>query len=209
VLGAWGLLIALALPGLTLGGWWWVPAVVWIPIALWVPWFFRDPERSGPRGEDLVIAPADGRVVSVAEIDEPTVVGGPAVRISVFMNVFDVHVNRYPVSGTVVMRDYRPGRFVNATLDKASELNEHMSLGVRHGNRGVLVRQIAGLVARRIVTDAEIDERVRQGERLGLIRFGSRVDTFLPRAVSVLVREGERSVAGVTVIAKWQHEPHS
>ncbi len=209
MLGASGLLLAWLLIGVTFGRWWWLGAALWTPIALWVPWFFRDPVRLGPRGDDLVIAPADGKVVSIAETDERTVVGGPAIRISVFMSVFDVHVNRHPVSGKVVLRDYRPGRFVNATLDKASEFNECMSLGVHHRKGGVLVRQIAGLVARRIVTDPQLDDHVRQGDRLGIIRFGSRVDTFLPRGVRVMVQEGDRAVAGVTLMAEWLHEPRS
>jgi phosphatidylserine decarboxylase len=189
--------------GTTLGGWWWLPVCLWTPVAVWIPWFFRNPLREGPRGDHLVIAPADGKVVSVVEVDEPHVIGGTAVRISVFMNVFDVHVNRHPVSGTVVLRDYEPGRFFNATLDKASALNERASLGVRSPRGAVLVRQIAGLVARRIVTDPAVGAAVVQGERLGMIRFGSRVDTFLPPGVRVLVRHGERTRAGVTPIAEW------
>jgi phosphatidylserine decarboxylase len=129
--------------------------------------------------------------------------GGPALRISVFMNVFNVHVNRHPVDGTVALRGYRPGRFLNASLDKASADNEQMSLGVRGVRGPVLVRQIAGLIARRIVTDPAVGEPVRQGERLGLIRFGSRVDTFLPPGVTPRVAVGDRTRAGVTVIAEW------
>lgn len=185
------------------GGWWWAGVGVWVPITLWVPWFFRDPARTGPRGAHLVIAPADGKVVSVVEVDEPTVVGGRALRISVFMNVFNVHVNRYPVDGQLTHREYHPGRFLNATLDKASEHNERMSLGVRTAHGTVLVRQIAGLVARRIVTDHEVGAPVRQGDRLGIIRFGSRVDTFLPITVTPRIAVGDRTVCGVTVIAEW------
>jgi phosphatidylserine decarboxylase len=195
--------VASVIAGAALGGWWWLPAGLWTPIAVWIPWFFRNPTRHGPRGDQLVIAPADGRVVSVAEVDEPSLIGGGAVRISVFMNVFDVHVNRCPVSGTVVLRDYEPGRFFNATLDKASAFNERASLGIRTPRGTVLVRQIAGLVARRIVTDPVVGAAVEQGERLGIIRFGSRVDTFLPPGVRVLVRNGDRTRAGVTPIAEW------
>lgn len=191
VLGAW------------LEGWWLVPAAAWLPIALWIPWFFRDPVRAGPRGEELILAPADGKVISVVPVAEREFVGGEATRVSVFMSVFNVHVNRHPVDGTVDHRAYRPGRFVNATLDKASEHNEQMSLGIRTSRGPVLVRQIAGLVARRIVTDPHVGDAVRQGERLGLIRFGSRVDTFVPPGASVRVREGDRTTAGVTVIAEW------
>jgi phosphatidylserine decarboxylase len=185
------------------GGGWWAMPLGWLPVALWIPAFFRDPLRPGPRGDRLVIAPADGRVVGVTEVDEPDFVGGRALRISVFMNVFDVHVNRHPVSGTVALRRYRPGKFVHAARDKSSMDNEQMSLGVRAACGPVLVRQIAGLVARRIVTDPREGEAVRQGERLGLIRFGSRVDTYLPAGSASRVRVGDRTRAGVTVIGEW------
>jgi phosphatidylserine decarboxylase len=195
-----GLVAAARLAG---GGAWWALPLAWLPVALWVPAFFRDPARPGPRGEGLVIAPADGRVVSVVEVDEPAYVGGRALRVSVFMNVFDVHVNRHPVDGTVQLRRYHPGKFLNASLDKSSLDNEQMSLGVRSVRGPVLVRQIAGLIARRIVTDPQVGDPVRQGERLGLIRFGSRVDTFLPAGARARVRVGDRTRAGVTVIGEW------
>lgn len=185
------------------GGVWWIPVVVWAPVAVWVPLFFRNPERSGPRDAHLVIAPADGKIVRIEEVDEPEYLQGRAVQISVFMNVFNVHVNRYPATGTVEYRDYRPGKFFNATLDKASTDNERMSLGIRTARGALLVRQIAGLVARRIVTDHVSGDEVQQGQRLGLIRFGSRVDTFLPPGVRVRVKLGDRSVAGTTVLAEW------
>ncbi|MGD8727265.1 MAG: phosphatidylserine decarboxylase, partial [Gemmatimonadales bacterium] len=118
-------ILAVLVAGATaLGGAWWVAPGVWLPITLWVPWFFRNPERPGPRSDRIVISPADGKVVSVADVHEPTFIDGPARRISVFMNVFDVHVNRYPSSGTVAFRHYAPGSFVSATLDKASDKNE-------------------------------------------------------------------------------------
>jgi phosphatidylserine decarboxylase len=140
--------------------------------------------------------------VSVTELTEPDVLGGPGLRISIFMNVFDVHVNLHPVSGEVIYRQYRPGKFINATRDKASEDNERMSIGIRSPHGRVLVRQIAGLVARRIRTDCAEGDRVRQGERLGIIRFGSRVDTFLSGA-RARVAAGDRTRAGQTVIAEW------
>jgi len=202
IAGAVVLLALLAVPARWGAGWLALPAL-WLPIAVWIPAFFRDPAREGPRGEHLVIAPADGRVVSVAEVDEPDVIGGRALRIAVFMNVFNVHVNRHPVDGTVIRRDYRAGRFVNASFDKASLDNERMSLGVRSPRGPVLIRQIAGLIARRIVTDPPEGARVRQGTRLGLIRFGSRVDTYLPAAARPRVAVGDRTRAGLTVIAEW------
>lgn len=197
------ILLALTTVALQWGGLWAIPAFVWAPVALWVPWFFRDPARDGPRGDHLVLAPADGRVVSIAETDEPDFVAGPAKRISVFMSVFDVHVNRYPVSGAIRYRDYRPGTFVNATLDKASAANERMSLGLETPRGRLLVRQIAGLIARRIVTEGTVGAEIRQGDRMGIIRFGSRVDTFLPTQAIITVRVGERTRAGVTVVAEW------
>jgi len=180
-----------------------VAAIGWLPIAVWVVAFFRDPVREGPRGEGLVIAPADGKVVSVRLIDEPSFHGGEVRRVSIFMNVFSVHVNRYPVDGTITWRHYAPGAFVNAAAEKASLENEQSSVGITTPRGKVLVRQIAGLVARRIITDHAEGAVVRQGERMGLIRFGSRVDLFLPFTARVRVREGEHTVAGVTVIAEW------
>jgi phosphatidylserine decarboxylase len=186
-----------------LGGWWWLPVAVWTPVALWVACFFRNPRRDGPRGSELVIAPADGKVVGVAEVDEPDFPGGRSLRVAIFMNVFSVHVNRHPADGVVRRRDYRPGRFLNASLDKASAHNERMSLLVETARGPLLVRQIAGLVARRIVTDPHEGQTVRQGERLGLIRFGSRVDTFLTPGAKPLVSVGDRTRAGITPIAEW------
>jgi len=181
---------------------WWF-GLLWLPIAIWVVAFFRDPARPGDRGENLVIAPADGKVVSVLKVDEPAFHQSEAMRISIFMNVFDCHVNRYPSSGTVAFRQYNPGKFINAAAEKASVENEQSSIGLITGHGKVLVRQIAGLIARRIVTDHHEGKEVAQGDRLGMIRFGSRVDVFLPLNAEILVREGERTVAGVTVIAKW------
>ncbi len=188
------------------GNWFWAPLVLWLPIAAWLPWFFRNPEPHGPRGPNLVTAPANGRVVSVIEIDEPQFLRTRARRISIFMNVFDVHVNRHPVSGHVAHRQYRPGRFVNATLDKASSDNEQMELGIQSPRGPVLVKQIAGLIARRIVCDPDVGDAVTQGTRLGLIRFGSRVDIFLPMQTVPVIRLGDRTVAGETVVAEWPEE---
>ena len=197
ILAAWAVLGGLLLLRL------WAPALAWLPVAVWVVAFFRDPARPGPRGEQLVIAPADGLVVSLREIHEPDYLGGTARRISIFMNVFDVHVNRYPADGAVAYRQYRPGRFVNAAGEKASLENEQCSVGLETPRGRMLVRQIAGLVARRIVTDHQPGAAARQGERMGLIRFGSRVDVFLPLAAVPAVREGQRTRAGQTVIAEW------
>jgi phosphatidylserine decarboxylase len=181
----------------------WGFGLLWLPIAIWVVAFFRDPARPGERGEKLVIAPADGKVVSVLKVDEPAFHQAEAMRVSIFMNVFDCHVNRYPSSGTVAFRQYNPGRFINAAAEKASLENEQSSIGLLTAHGKILVRQIAGLIARRIVTDHHEGKEVAQGDRLGMIRFGSRVDVFLPLNAEILVREGDRTVAGVTVIARW------
>jgi phosphatidylserine decarboxylase len=193
------LVIALALAGFRL----WLPFGAWMLITIWVIAFFRDPLRPGPRGDKLVIAPADGKVISIVPMAESTYVGGQATRISIFMNVFDVHVNRYPTDGIVEHRDYKAGAFFNAAVEKASAENEQASVGLRTDHGRVLVRQIAGLVARRIVTDAEPGDSVRQGERMGLIRFGSRVDVFVPEGVQVRSKIGDVTRAGQTIIAEW------
>ncbi len=180
----------------------WLLAFVLTLLVLWVAYFFRDPERTGPRGEQLVISPADGRVIDIREVDEPTFLHGRAIKISVFMNVFNVHVNRYPVSGRVEYVHYSPGKFLNAAVDKASLENEQMSVGVQGTRHKVLFRQIAGLVARRIVTYSRVGDDADQGERMGLIRFGSRVDVFVPVGSTVKVQLGEKPVAGTTVLAE-------
>lgn len=201
--GRWFILIAWLVEAVLLVAGLWIWALLWLPFAVWVVVFFRDPIRLGQRGEPYVIAPADGKVVSVLEVDEPDLFHGKALRISIFMNVFDCHVNRYPVSGRVVWRRYNAGRFFNAAAEKASLENEQSSVGLETSHGPVLIRQIAGLVARRIVTDHAEGTEVRQGERLGMIRFGSRVDLFLPRESRVLVQVGYRTRAGVTVVAEW------
>ena len=181
---------------------WWA-AAIWGLVCLWVVAFFRDPERSGPRGPQYVIAPADGVVVSVVDVDEPSFLRGRVRRVAIFMNVFNVHVNRYPADGTVAYRHYNPGRFLNAADEKASLENEQSSIGLETPKGRILVRQIAGLIARRIVTDHAAGTPVRQGDRLGLIRFGSRVDLFLPPTARVLVQVGQKTTAGTTVVAEW------
>jgi len=181
----------------------WLPFGAWLVITIWVIAFFRDPVRLGPRGDKLVIAPADGKVISVVPMAESTYVGGQATRISIFMNVFNVHVNRYPTDGIVEHREYSAGKFFNAAAEKASAENEQSSVGIATDYGRVLVRQIAGLVARRIVTDGEKGDRIRQGERMGLIRFGSRVDVFVPAGVQVRAKVGDVTKAGQTIIAEW------
>ncbi|HVH38485.1 MAG TPA: phosphatidylserine decarboxylase family protein [Gemmatimonadaceae bacterium] len=180
----------------------WLLAFVLTVLVLWVAYFFRDPERTGARGDNLVISPADGRVIEIVEVDEPAFIQGRAIRVSVFMNVFNVHVNRYPVSGRVAYVHYNPGKFMNAAAEKASLDNEQMSVGVQGAKHKILFRQIAGLVARRIVTYSRVGDEAEQGERMGIIRFGSRVDVFMPLGTKVLAKIGDRPVAGTTVLAE-------
>ena len=206
-IGAGWTLVALCLwAALRWGGWMsYAPLAATLTIGVWLLVFFRDPRRDGPRGDRLLIAPADGRVVSIVETDEPEYLRTRAMRISVFMNVFDVHVNRYPASGTVEFYRYHPGKFVHAATDKASADNEQASLGMAGPHGALLVRQIAGLIARRIVTDGRPGASAVQGERFGMIRFGSRVDLFVPldRRPAARVVVGDRVRAGRTVLAEY------
>ena len=180
----------------------WLLAVVVTIIALWVAYFFRDPERKGERGTHLVVAPADGRLIMMTEVNEPSFIQGPAIRMSIFMNVFNVHVNRYPVDGVVRYVHYNKGKFFNAATEKSSIENEQMSVGIESGRNRILVRQIAGLIARRIVTYSRVGETVHQGDRMGIIRFGSRVDVFVPPNARIRAKVGDLTTAGVTVVAK-------
>ena len=180
----------------------WLLAFLLTIVALWVAYFFRDPERAGERGERLVISPADGRVMMVTEVDEPSYIGGPAIRVSIFLNIFNVHVNRYPVAGMVERVHYTPGKFLNAMTPQASLENEQMSVGINTGAHRVLVRQIAGLVARRLVTYSQEGQRVEQGERMGLMKFGSRMDVFLPPGSQVNVKVGDNVVGGESLLAE-------
>ncbi len=178
---------------------------LFVVVTLWVAYFFRDPDRVTPLREGLVISPADGRVSSIERVRPPQELGlGEELRtrISVFLNVFDVHINRAPVPGRITRAVYVPGAYLNASLDKASEENERRALVIMM-NSGVeiAVVQIAGLVARRIVTFSEEGDTVGVGQRFGLIRFGSRVDVYLPPDGRALVAVGQRAVAGETVLA--------
>ncbi len=179
----------------------WLAALVLLLLALWVAYFFRDPERTGDRGPSLVVAPADGKLIMITEVDEPSFIKGRAIRLSIFMNVFNVHVNRYPVDGVVKYIHYNKGKFFNAAAEKSSLENEQMSVGLDTGLQRLLVRQIAGLIARRIVTYSKLGETVKQGDRMGIIRFGSRVDIFIPLGSTVRAKLGDVTTAGVTILA--------
>lgn len=183
------------------------PPLGWIAalVTAWVVYFFRDPQRVTPLRPGLVVSAADGKVSSVEKVIPPAELGmgsDERVRISTFLSIFDVHINRAPIAGRIVRSLYIPGAFVNAALDKASEDNERRILVIDTGSDGeVGVVQIAGLVARRIVTFSQMGDMVGAGQRFGLIRFGSRVDVYLPPGKVALVNVGQRAVAGETVLA--------
>ena len=204
--------IALAITAL----FWWVIDWDWLGwlalgLSAWTAAFFRDPVRTTPTGVGLVVAPADGMVTMIATVPPPReLIGGeagltaePRIRVSIFMSVFDVHINRTPIAGTIVKMVYIAGKFLNADLDKASEDNErqHILVEGEDGTR-IAFTQIAGLVARRIVPWVKTGDRVVSGQRVGLIRFGSRVDVYLPVGTSSQVLLGQRTIAGETIVAK-------
>jgi phosphatidylserine decarboxylase len=188
--------------------WIWTP-LGWIGTVLtvWCALFFRDPARVTPVRDGLVVAPADGRVSMITQALPPAELGlgdRPLTRISIFMSVFNCHVNRSPVAGRIERIAYRPGTFINAELDKASEDNERNSLIIATPNGRIGVVQIAGLVARRIVSFVREGQSIGAGERFGLIRFGSRLDVYLPDGTKALVAEGQTAVAGETVLADFR-----
>ena len=191
-----------AVPVLGPGPWTILPGSLLTLLAAFIFYFFRDPEREIPSGDGMVISPGDGKIIDIREVNEPSFVGGMCRRITIFLSVFNVHVQRAPVSGKVAHREYRPGEFAVAWHPKASEKNEQSSLGLNVRGHRVLVRQIAGLIARRIVTYPEQGEHVERGERIGIIRFGSRVDLFIPLDWSLHCAVGDKVAGGSTVLAR-------
>ena len=199
------LFLGAPLLGTSVAGW------AFLPVALWVAAFFRDPERTPPDGAGLLVSPADGRFLPVVHAAPPPELGLGAekrLRLSIFMNVFNVHVNRIPCNGIVTTLAYRPGKFFNASFDKASEDNERMSIRIRAEGLGsaakdVAVVQIAGLVARRIVCNLREGQSICRGDRFGIIRFGSRLDIYLPDGARVLASAGQNVRAGETALADF------
>jgi phosphatidylserine decarboxylase len=184
----------------------WIAAI----LTAWCTYFFRDPPRVTPVREGIVVSPADGRISRVANAVPPVELGlgeMPRPRISVFMSVFDCHVNRSPVAGRVTRIVYRAGKFLNADLDKASDDNERNAFLIEGAGAPIGVVQIAGLIARRIVCFVREGDAVGAGDRLGLIRFGSRVDVYLPPGATALVAEGQIAIAGETMLAELTREP--
>jgi phosphatidylserine decarboxylase len=188
-------------------------AVAFLPLTIWCVAFFRDPDRVTPKGPGLVVSPADGRLLPVVQAVPPAELGlgaEPRTRLSIFMSVFNVHVNRVPADGTISALAYRPGKFFNASFDKASEHNERMAASLtldgptQKTPRELIFVQIAGLVARRIHSELSKGQSVCRGDRFGLIRFGSRLDVYLPDGMRVCVSEGQNVKAGETVLAEYQ-----
>ena len=191
-------------------GWIWAPLFyAFLVLTVWCALFFRDPKRVTPVSNDLVISPADGRISYIGRVTPPVELklgDKPLMRISVFMNVFNCHINRAPVRGKLSRVIYKAGSFLNAELDKASEDNERNSLVIEseHGEVGVV--QIAGLVARRIVCWSQEGEEIASGERFGLIRFGSRLDVYLPEKAQAVVAVGQTAIGGETILARFDEQ---
>ncbi len=180
-------------------------ALAFLAVTAFVLYFFRDPERIVPHGANLLTSPADGKVIDVSKASEPWFNTGEAIRISIFMNVFNCHVNRSPVAGLVRDMKYRPGRFMPADRSRAMAENEAGAMLLRDENgRNITVVQVAGLIARRIVCHAQVGDHLERGQRYGMIRFGSRLDVYLPAGSRVLVSMGESTVAGQTVLAEMK-----
>jgi phosphatidylserine decarboxylase len=175
--------------------------IAFLVLTLFVLFFFRDPERTVPQDAGLVISPADGKVIVIKDIYEPDYLKQDVKQISIFLSVFNVHVNRSPIEGTVELVKYNPGKFHVASVDKASLDNEQTAMLITNGKQKVLVKQIAGLIARRIVCYAKPGDAIKRGERYGLIRFGSRVDIFLPKNAELKVKLGDRVTGASDIIA--------
>ena len=179
--------------------------LIGLVLTIWVYYFFRDPERVIIENENYLVSPADGEVIKVEEVDGPKELGLENKRfnkISIFMNVFDCHVNRTPCAGKIEEILYKPGKFLNASLDKASEDNERNYYNIKdHQNNNVVVVQIAGLIARRIVCESNKDQELKQGDRIGMIRFGSRADVYYEN-YEPLVKVGQKAISGETLLAK-------
>jgi phosphatidylserine decarboxylase len=167
-------------------------------------YFFRDPQRAVPPGENLILSPADGTVVMIEEIDEPYYLKKKVTRVSIFLSVFNVHVNRVPVTGRVTFLKYLEGKFLVAFADKASEENEQSIIGIQHARGKILFKQIAGIIARRIVCDLQTGMQVMAGQRFGVIKYGSRVDVFFPENTTLKVNLDDKVVGGETILGEFK-----
>ena len=177
-------------------------SLVFIPMIFFVGYFFRDPERVPPDGEEKLLAPADGMVVEISKVHEDNFLKCKATKVGIFMSIFDVHVNRAPCSGEVEFVKHKDGKFLDARLPDCSDKNEHNMLGLAGANGRILVKQVAGKVARRIVCDCSVGKHLNRGERFGMIKFGSRLEVFIPESTSIEINvvEGQKVTAGVTVL---------
>lgn len=177
----------------------WVWSIVPVLLAAFFVWFFRDPQRTIPRGAGLLVSPADGLVTETVRIETPS---GPRQRISIFLNVFDVHVNRSPIAGEITAVRYQKGKFLNAMNQECADLNEQNIVTVHGEGMEIVFKQIAGLIARRIIFNYRVGDRVERGQRVGLIKFGSRTDIILPAEAEIRVKTGQRVKGGSSIIAE-------
>lgn len=199
VLGTAFATLVLALLGLT------VPALIGLTSTFGIAFFFRDPDRVIPARPGLVVSPADGRVIATEMVDQSTFIDDECYKISIFMSIFDVHVNRIPAEGRICSVSYRPGRFVAANRQEASMRNEHNAVVLETGyGKRICFVQIAGLIARRIICRVQPEDTVRRGERFGMICFGSRLDVYLPKNISMMVSAGDRVKAGTSVLGRFR-----
>ena len=181
----------------------WIAAALMAAVACFMAFFFRDPERVVPGGDGLVIAPADGRVLIAGDADPAVAPPGMWTQVSVFLSPIDVHINRIPVGGRVMKIEYKPGRFLAAYRWEAASANERNDVWIDHAGETVVCRQVVGVLARRLVCRIRVGDEVRTGDRYGLMKFGSRIDLFLPRHVRLRVGKGDRIRGGETVVAAW------
>ncbi len=173
--------------------------LIFLILLIFTFYFFRDPERVVPLGDDILVSPADGLITNISECKEGK---KNYTKVSIFLSVFNVHIQRLPVSGQITKINYIEGKFINATLDKASEENERLRLTLKSGSNVIYITQIAGLIARRIICYLKTNERVNQGERYGIIKFGSRVDIEFPNSYNLMVSIGQQCIGGETIIAR-------
>ena len=173
--------------------------LIFLILLIFTFYFFRDPERVVPLGDDILVSPADGLITNISDYKEGK---KSYTKVSIFLSVFNVHIQRLPVSGQITKIDYIEGKFINATLDKASEENERLRLTLKSGSNVIYITQIAGLIARRIICYLKTNERVNQGERYGIIKFGSRVDIEFPNSYNLMVSIGQQCIGGETIIAR-------
>jgi phosphatidylserine decarboxylase len=179
---------------------WVIAGIVFCAVALFLLYFFRDPQRDMVSMEEAVISPVDGRVVGIETVSEPEYLGGKAMKISIFLNLFDVHMNYSPVSGKVEYVQYHRGRYVNAARPLASKVNARNAIGIQNRSGKIFVNQITGVIARRVVCRLEPGQQIQQGQKFGLMRFGSRAEVYVPGDCEVLVKTGQKVIGGITPI---------